>query len=186
MSLTVVRPADSARQPRVGVWVKISISLIVVGLLAIVFAVVIGLRWYYGLNILQTTGTTNAASVSMVAGADHVIDELVVTRPSYHYLVNVRHVSVRLGTNTAGATVEVLTCPAGEKPNSAPVGGSSCASPTGFKPGPFELGNARILVRVHATKPGTVVVAGVNVSYRSGIRDATQRLGPTVTIAVRP
>jgi hypothetical protein len=172
------------RLPRVGIWVKISVTLIVSGLVALGASIFIGVRWYNNLETLQSTGSGPPASLSMAAGSSHVIDELVETKPGYKYLVNVRHVSVQLTTNTAGATVEVETCAASDQ-WSATGGGASCtsAAPVPFRARAIDLSAERILVVVRPTRPGKVVVAGVQIAYSEGIRHASQHLGPTVTIS---
>jgi cytochrome c biogenesis protein CcdA len=186
MTLTLVRSEVRVRQWRRGVWVKISISLIVAGIIALGSAVGIGIHWYYNLNTLHTEGTARVASVSMVAGGSHVIDERVSTSTGYQYLVDVRSVSVRVRMNTANATVDVETCPiGGGTPGAvASLGYSTCAAPVPFHAGGMSLGSERLLVRVTAIKPGKVVIDGVDVAYKSGIRHTTQHVGPVVTIEV--
>ena len=187
MTLTLVPSADRVRPPRAGIWVKISISLIVAGLVTLGSAIGIAVNWYTDLHTLRTAGTSHTAAISMTAGSDHVIDELVTTAKGYRYEVDVRGVAVRLRDNSAGATVEVKTCQIGGGTASgfALVGGATCTSPVAFAPGALSLPSERLLVEVHATKPGRVIVDGIEVSYRAGIRRATQHVGPTVTITVR-
>lgn len=185
-SLTVVPTPAPRRGPRVGIWTKISVSLIVAGLLALGSAAAIGVRWYYGLERLKTAGSTSAVTIAMKVGHAQTIDELVTIKPGDAPLVDVRQVTVRLGTNTAAATVDVEYCePGNATPGSyALVGGATCASPIPFHPGPTNLDGGRLLVRVEATKPGVVIVNGISVNYRQGVRHATQQLGPTVKVTV--
>ena len=187
MTLTFVPSAQRLRSPRAGIWVEISMSLIVTGLITLGTAIGIGVHWYTSLDILRTDGATPSASVSMSAGGTHIIDELVATNPGYNYLVDVRSVSVRVGANTADATVKVMTCEAGGgSPGAfALVGGATCLTPVDFHAGAMNLASERLLVQVRARRPGTVVIDGITVSYRSGIRHASQDVGPKVTIAVR-
>ena len=186
MTLTLVPPSSVAREWRGGVWVKISISLIVAGVASLVTAGIVGVNWYYGLHTLSTEGVGRSASVSMTVGTTHVIDERVSTHAGYRYSVNVRSVSVRVSVNLAEATIVVETCPdGGGTPGAvAALGSATCASPVPFRPGLISLGSEQLLVSVHANKPGRVVIDGVDVSYQAGVRHSTQHVGPSVTITV--
>jgi len=189
VELTLVQSAsEPVRAPRAGIWVKISMSLIVTGMITLATTIAIAVHWYNGLHTLRTAGATRTASISINAGGTQVIDELVTTTRGYRYLVDVRKVSVRLRVNTAGATVAVKTCEAGGgTPGSfALPGGATCTSPLPFRPGALSLPSERLLVQVHAARQGTVVIDGIDVSYRAGIRHATQHVGLTATITVRP
>jgi hypothetical protein len=161
--------------------------LIIAGVLALAGAAVVGCRWYYGLHSLHTVGGRVEASVSMAVGQSHVIDELLGARGSADGAVNLRKVSVRLADNTAGATAQVELCMASGPGAASPTpGNATCAAPAPFVAGHVYLDAERIVVRVRASRPGGVVVAGVDVSYQQGVRHATQHVGPSVTVAVRP
>lgn len=105
MTLTLVPAVGVAREWRGGVWVKISISLIVPGVAALVTAVILGMDWYYGLHSLSSDGVGRSASVSMTAGTSHVIDEWVSVAPGHRNPINVRGVSVRVSGDVVGATI---------------------------------------------------------------------------------
>jgi hypothetical protein len=176
VTLTLVTDPASADEPtRFGTWVKISISLMVCGAIALVTAGVVGVHWFYGLHRLVPSGTTS--SVAVTVGQPYVIDELVAASGGSS-VVNLRSVSVRLGTNTAGATAVVEAC-------TGTSSVTSCDAGLPFRAGLFDLTATRIVVVVRGGHAGTVRVDGVQISYRDGVRAASQHVGPTVTLAVR-
>ena len=173
MTLTLVaRAAPVPRPRRIGPWVKISVSLMACGLLALTAATVIGVRWYYGMHQLVPNGGSSAVTVPV--GQPYVIDELVANNGASP-IVDVRSVAARISANTAGASVVVETCG-----GSARV--TSCEAADRLSPGPIDLTARRIVVIVRPAKAGTVEVDGIDIAYRSGVRSATQHVGPDVTI----
>ena len=176
MTLTLVpRVAAPVPRPRFGPWVTISVSLMLGGVVALASAVVIGLHWFYGMH--QLVPADHSLAVTVPVGDQYVVDQLVANNGDSS-LVDVRSVRARLGVNTAGATVQVRTCT-----GTAQV--TTCQDPDAVSPGTIDLTAERIVVIVHPSHAGTVKVDGVEISYRSGVRSATQHVGPTVTITAR-
>ena len=174
MTLTVVPPRAQKQPPRVGLWTKISVSLIVAGVLALALSGVLGLRWYYGLDRLHSNAQN--VSVTMTVGRTYLIDERL-SSTSNGSIVDVRAISVRYDSDPPGNVADVRLCRVGESP---------CLASQPFTPGKLNLSVDQILVRIVPKHPGTIVVSGVEVSYRQGVRHATQHLGSKVTVTVLP
>ena len=176
MTLTLVpRPATIDHHARVGAWARISLSLMLCGAIALVWASVVGLHWFYGLHQLVRTNTPSSAAVSV--GEPYLIDELVAASGASSE-VDLRSISVHLEANTAGATALVEVC-------AGTSSVTSCDSALPFRAGLFDLTAIRIVVVVRGAHAGSVRVDGVQISYREGVRAANQHVGPTVTLAVR-
>lgn len=61
-----------------------------------------------------------------------------------------------------------------------------CASIAAFAPGTLDVNPAAHLffIAVTARKPGTVIVDGVDVDYRNGVRSGHQRVGDRMRVTV--
>ena len=176
MALTLVpRPTEAERVPRFGAWAKMSLSLMLCGAIALATAGVIGAHWYYGLDQLVQNELSSSATVPI--GQPYVVDQLVAARGGSPE-VELRTVTARLVTNTAGATVTVETCTGASSV-------TSCATPAPLRPGLIDLTAQRIVVIVTGAHPGAVRLDGVEISYRDGVRSAKQHVGPSVLLSIR-
>lgn len=96
--------------------------------------------------------------------------------------VDVVSIAPRIVENSAGARVRLVLCaPAG---GAAPATGS-CSDAEPFRGGVIALGVGQVptlWVIASATRPGTLVVDGYDVTYRDGWRTGVQHVGSTLTL----
>lgn len=97
--------------------------------------------------------------------------------------VELRSVTPIVSENTSAAGVAVLMCT--DAGGSATLGSTArdprpyCATLTAFTPGTVTLGPRAtgLLLAVTPHLPGVVRIEGVRISYRTGLRSGTQRVG---------
>ncbi|MDT7548442.1 MAG: hypothetical protein QOE84_836 [Actinomycetota bacterium] len=101
--------------------------------------------------------------------------------------------TARVRTNTADATVRVIICRGAR--GSSPIGierrPAAAACTSVGRPRGSLLGRVRgsrspqLVVEVIPRRPGQVVIAGVHLSYRSGLRWGRNNTGPVITVVAQ-
>jgi hypothetical protein len=105
--------------------------------------------------------------------------------------VNIDQVNPRVTWNTAAASISVLLCrKVLESAGIGVVGGdlsAYCArlDPAAGSRTSLMSQDEQIIVQVMGRRPGTVRIAGFDITYRGGIRRGTQRGGTEVTVTVK-
>ena len=179
--ITAPRPGPAARRRR---WV-----LLATGVVVLVVATAGFLRWRDADTALTGYGSAEGAPVAVGAATYAGLMVYPATKGPDTVRLDLESVVPRIVTNTAGATVRVLLCTgagtgAGGGIVSSP--GADCTAVTDFRPGPVNLGSQTTLVlQVTPHQPGTVDVAGADVSYHHGLRNGHQHVGIKITLNAR-
>lgn len=176
----VQQRVDQVAAPRGRAVAVLLIAALVIGLGALV-------RWRNGLHYFERGGATSITP-SLAPGRTLYVG--AIDSPSSDGRPrNVRFTNIwpAVTDNTAKADVQVLMCTIGPGMHAGLVAAYStrdyCSSVTAFTPGTYLLGSHTepgtvvILVAVTPHTAGHVHVAGLDLSYREGIRRGHQRAG---------
>jgi hypothetical protein len=160
---------------------------------ALVVAAVAGVAWHIHANntkasILNTyPGGGRATSPDPVGRTIYeasYIEPVVVTG---HEVLDVASIQPVVPINTAAATVVVEACI--RIPDAAGVGAAYstrglCASTQQFRPGSLDVAENvdQLIYAITPTRPGTVRIAGSEVTYHAGSRHGTQHAGIEITV----
>lgn len=161
---------------------------IVVILVAILSAGAGGYLWLTRASVLQDFGDGWGLTVRPAETA--YVDAGIYPASGESVTIDLRTVRPRVVQNTAGATVDVLTCTV--EPGSTRIGSVRgpdmrrfCASATPWRSGMITIGSRAGDYLVFAITPrreGRVEIAGEDVSYRHGIRFGTQHTGGSIEV----
>jgi len=194
MTVTVFddRPV-AGKRARMWPWaVAVAVAVAVAaGIVALVG--VLGARWYSGLSLLQpypAQGVSDSVPVGHTLYTDAALyaQPATPTRPA-SILLKVTAITPLVDSNTSNATLRVLVCK--RNGTSGPIGTqpaglfNSCSSVAPFTPPmTINLGfeTAQVLVAVTPHRPGTIHIAGFDVTYSHTPRHTTQRTGAELTI----
>jgi hypothetical protein len=163
----------------------------IIGGAAVVVAVALAgglwLHWMYSAHALNAR-TLTAATVSRPVGATFYSGPMVIPNGK-PVTVDLRSVTPRITTNTADATVAVLSC---RRNGSISVAGGAdslffCAATRPFASGKLTIdgdtqGTISIILAVTTHRAGVVTIDGVKANYREGIRRGSQDTGNYLTI----
>ncbi len=165
---------------------RIVAALVVVG---IVMLAVFGGWWLTHDRAL--TGGGSIGSGPAPVGDTIYADLGVYPAPGEKSKITIDISSLRLRTtvNTAGASVAVVYCAMTPSGGVGVVGSADikkeCSSLTPFTSGSIMLGRQPLLVAITPKHAGTVVVDGVDIHYRHGLRYGSQHVGPMLTTTTR-
>lgn len=188
---TPVDPADTrADRRRVRRRWFLAVGLLFIALTAV--AVGLWLRWLYSAHAFGSAGGYELASRRPV-GAVFYSPDMTYPDAKQPVTVDIRSVSPRIVENTAGATVEVLICHRNDAIShlgSADL--SFCAWTQPFSPGALTLGGDdpgtnSIILAITTRQLGTVVIDGVHVTFRQGLRHGREDTGGRIVVrAIQP
>jgi hypothetical protein len=169
-------PSRQRRTP----WIAATLIIVVLSTLTV--------RWLTGANELSSYHGGDVTGGGRI-GRPTYVDAAFVSGDGSIRTIDVRALTPVVQVNTAAASIGVLLCH--RKTSTARIGADdstgSCTSVSAFHRGRITLDERTIQVILVVTPSarGTVHIAGMQVTYRAGLRRGHQHIGIDTTVSVR-